>query len=62
MKKVIRMNQMKTLVCLEYLVDWRMLAEKEIYTTMYELETGWEHYDFQLVFIEPTADYISRAI
>ena len=38
MKKVIRMNQMKTLICLEYLVDWRMRVEKKIHTTMYELE------------------------
>ena len=29
---------------------------------MYELDIRWEHYDFQLAFIEPTADYITRAI
>lgn len=41
MKKVIRMNQMKTLVCLEYLVDWRNASrKKKIHNTMYELEIG----------------------
>lgn len=40
MKKVIRMNQTKTLVCLEYLVDWRNASGGggEIHNAMYELK------------------------
>lgn len=36
--------------------------EKKIHNTMYELEIGWEHYDFQLVFIEQTTGCVSRPI